>query len=99
MSNLANCEKIREMSAIEAAQALKTLAQQIKGPVGLGIWDGALHGKVSGQTYEGEMIAVFRDDDLIAPFGRRGDAESEACAALFALALANADKIAAALAA
>lgn len=98
MSNLRNCAKIREMTATEAAAALKMLAAKIHGPVGLGVWEGSLAGKISGRAYNGEQVAVFRQTDLVAPFGPRGDEESEACAALFAIALANADKIAAALA-
>lgn len=95
--NLANGVAVKNMSAFEAAQTLAKLASRITGPVGLGIWEGTLTGAISGNAHSAEHIAVFRESDLIAPFGPRGDAESEACAALFALALASAATIAAAL--
>lgn len=98
MENLSNCAKVRDMTAVEAAQTLKMLAERIRGPVGLGIWEGTLQGEISGQTHGNKHVAVFRDTDLIAPFGPQGDEESEACAALFAVALANAEKIARAIA-
>ena len=98
MNNLENGLQIKNMTAVEAAQALKMLATMIKGPVALGIWEGSLTGKISGHTHDGEMIAVFNDTALVAPFGFRGDQEGEACAALFATAFSYADKIVDALA-
>lgn len=62
--------------------------RQLAGMIGgqIGIWEGSIAGKLSGETYGGEHISVFRTTDLIVPFGPLGDKESEACAALFCLA-------------
>lgn len=90
MRNLDACVKARAMSTADAAAAMQMLASRIGGPVGIGIWEGSIAGKISGQTYGGEHVAVFRAADLVSPFGPRGDEESEACAALFCLALKHA---------
>lgn len=97
-NNLHDCVLIKDMTAAEAAAALQRLAATIRGPVGLGIWAGTVAGKLSRHAQEGDHVAVFRDSGLMAPFGPRGDEESEACAALFAIALTHANTIAAALA-
>lgn len=96
--NLTECATVKRMSAAEAAAALQALAAKIQRPVGIGIWEGVIEGTVSGNRHVGEHVAIFNDDTLVAPFGPRGDEESEACAALFALALSHADILAAALA-
>jgi hypothetical protein len=97
MNNLIDCAMVKEMTPVEAAQTLKMLSEKIRGPVGLGVWEGTLHGEISGQVHGNRHVAVFRETDLIAPFGPQDDEESEACAALFAVALANAEKIATAM--
>ncbi|WP_065497259.1 hypothetical protein [Burkholderia sp. CCA53] len=96
MSNLVDCVKIRAMTAADAAAAMRTLATKVDGQVGIGIWEGSVTGKISGQTYngnDGRHIAVFHDTSLVAPFGPHGDAESEACAALFCLAVKHAEAL------
>ena len=65
MSNLQNCAKMKEMTATEAAAALKMLAAKIHGPVGFGVLEGSLAGKIGGQAYSGEQVAVLRVTDLV----------------------------------
>ncbi|MDN7527726.1 hypothetical protein [Burkholderia orbicola] len=96
MSNLVDCVQIRAMTAADAAAAMRTLVTKVDSQVGIGIWEGSITGKISGQTYDGndgKHIAVFHDTSLVAPFGPHGDAESEACAALFCLAVKHADAL------
>ncbi|AUT76882.1 MULTISPECIES: hypothetical protein [Burkholderiaceae] len=96
MSNLLDCVKIRAMTAADAAAAMRTLASKIDAQVGIGIWEGSITGTLSGQTYDGndgKHVAVFHDTSLVAPFGPHGDAESEACAALFCLAVKHAEAL------
>ncbi|MBY9629190.1 hypothetical protein KUU78_31115 (plasmid) [Pseudomonas aeruginosa] len=96
MSNLVDCVQIRAMTAADAAAAMRTLVTKVDSQVGIGIWEGSITGKISGQNYDGndgKHIAVFHDTSLVAPFGPHGDAESEACAALFCLAVKHADAL------
>lgn len=85
--NLENCLDVKNMTALEAIRAMKMLSSKTTLPIGIGIWEGELTGKISGQTYSGEHIAVFQETALVCPFGPRGDAESEANAALFVAAV------------
>ena len=95
--NLENCVDIKEMTAKEAAHSLCVLLSRVRHPLGIGVWEGKLEGKLSGNNYTGEHVAVFSDDALVAPFGKRGDPESESCAAIFVIACKYAEKIADAL--
>lgn len=97
-NNLQACRPVKEMTAAEAAGALKTLAAKIAGPVSVGVWEGTLTGKMSGEPHAWKHIAVFGDDELIAVFGPHGDAASEAAAVLCAVAFTHANVLAAALA-
>lgn len=98
--NLCNCVTMKEMTALEVATTIRDLRDKLCPSckkLGIGIWEGDLTGKLSGVTHGGEHVAVFNTKCLVAPFGPRGDAESEALAAIFVLAIHNADKIVAAL--
>jgi hypothetical protein len=86
-----------EFSAADAARLMKRLADGLGKQAGLAIWEGKLQGHISGNTHEGEMVALMDRTRLIAPFGPKGDPESEAWAGLLLLALTHADKLAAAL--
>ena len=81
------------MSAEEAAEAMVMLADKISLSVGLGIWEGELHSKSTGEIYKGPHISVFQKNALVVPFGPMHDSESEACAALFCVALQYAKAI------
>ena len=85
--NLENCLDVKKMTALEAIRSMKLLSSKTTLPIGIGIWEGELTGKISGQTYSGEHIAVFQETALVCPFGPRGDAESEANSALFVAAV------------
>lgn len=97
MRNLESCSKIKPMTVQEAARAMATLAPRAEGPLGLGIWEGAVVSSIDQKGHAGDHVAVFSDSKLISPFGPRGDEDSEAMAALFVIAVHNAEKIALAL--
>src|SRR5205823_3010965 len=96
-NNLPDCVDIKPLTPRELAGAIRLLASKIRQPVGVGIWEGALEGKLSGVRREGEHIAVFQEQALVSPFGPRGDCESEAAAVLFTLAVQYSDTISRAL--
>ena len=92
--NSENCMDVKEMTALEAIQAMKSLASKAAKPVvGVGIWEGKITGTISGETYEGKHIAVFQDTALVSPFGPHGDEESEAMAVLFVTAIKYASAV------
>ncbi|CAK7035051.1 MAG: hypothetical protein DELT_00526 [Desulfovibrio sp.] len=91
-----NCVAIKDdLTPAKAAKAMQELVAKINGPLGLGMWEGTLTGKNSGQTYGDKHIAVFNSDSLVAPFGPLHDEESERIAVLFIMAFQYAEKIAA----
>jgi hypothetical protein len=92
MRNLENCVDVKDVTVEQAAESMKMLSRMVGKRVGHGIWEGTVAGTLSGNTYKGEHVAVFSNYSLIAPFGPRGDRESEACAALFVLACEYAEK-------
>jgi len=95
--NLADCESIKEMSAMEAANAICDLAMKLPKSISMGMWEGKVEGELPGQTIDGKHLGVFDEHTLIALFGPHGDELSEAAAALFVLSIINAEKIVAAL--
>lgn len=94
LNNLDACVTTKNMCARDAVLHMRDMKKVINGPLGIGIWNGELKGKLSGQSYKGEHVAVFTKDTLVATFGKRGDAESEACAAMFVCIYNNIEKIA-----
>jgi hypothetical protein len=96
-NNLQDCVDVKSLTPLELAGALRTLAAKINKPLGVGIWEGTLEGKVGGTRRDGEHVAVFQEQSLVAPFGPRGDEESEASAVLFVTAVKYAETIARAL--
>jgi len=70
-NNLSDCQPIAALTPNELAGAIRVLASKIHKPVGVGIWEGALEGQLSGVRREGEHIAVFQEQALVAPFGPR----------------------------
>ncbi|MDD5285850.1 MAG: hypothetical protein PHD54_08320 [Desulfuromonadaceae bacterium] len=95
--NLAECEAIKEMSAMEAATAICDLAAKLPKSLGMGIWEGKVEGELPGQTIDGKHLGVFDENTLIALFGPHGDPLSETAAALFVMSIINAEKILASL--
>lgn len=91
-----NCLHVKPMSALEAVQAMATLAGIATGgkPLALGLWNGVMKGVESGNEYAGEHIAVFNEKTLFAAFGLQGDREGEAGAALCVLAARHAEELA-----
>jgi hypothetical protein len=96
-NNLDDCVRVRPMGPRELAEAIRLLAGKVRQPVGAGIWEGTLEGKISGARREGPHVAVFQEQSLVAPFGPHGDPESEASAVLFVLSVQYAETIARAL--
>ncbi len=95
--NLADCVTIKDMSAQEAAVAIASMAAKLPKALGIGVWEGTIEGKISGNVYAGSHLGVFDANTLIALFGPHGDALSECTAALLVATIKNADKIAKAL--
>jgi hypothetical protein len=95
--NLADCVTIKDMSAQEAAAAIASMAAKFPKTLGIGVWEGTIEGKISGNVYAGKHLGVFDANTLIALFGPHGDALSECTAALLVAIVQNADKIATAL--
>ena len=83
-----------DLSPAEAAAAMRKLVASIRGPLSLGVWEGDITGKASGNTFGGQHISVFNDVTLVAPCGPQGDKESEAVAALLVMAFQYAERIA-----
>lgn len=96
--NLADCVTTREMSALEAATAICSLTEKLPTDLGIGVWEGRVEGATSGNMFEPLHLGVFDKDTLVALFGPHGDQEGEMYAAIFVMAVMNADKIKSALA-
>ena len=93
-NNLQECVEPRQMATLEVVELIERLAAMIPEPLGIGIWEGTITGKLSGNRYEGRHIGVFNEDTLVALFGPENDAESEAAAALFVTVTKNATLLA-----
>lgn len=98
-NNLIDCVTTNNMTAQEAVTAICDLVSKYPGnrQLGIGIWEGEVVGTLSGDSYAGNHLGVFSKETLVALFGKHEDPESEAMAAIFVLAIQNAEKIAQAL--
>lgn len=97
--NLADCVTTKEMTALAAVTAIRDLVAKYPAnkKLGIGVWEGDVTGKLSGNTHGGKHLGVFNANTLVALFGPHGDAESESLAATFVVAVQNADKMASVL--